>query len=160
VFRRLLVAVDGSTHAERALHEAIDLAEATKATLTVLVVVPRPSSWLLGSPFGPAIDVPEIEEQVEREYEKLLDTSVAEVPDDVPVTKLLVRGAAAPAIIEQAERGHHDLIVMGSRGRGEVRSLVLGSVSHHVLQGTAVPTLIVHDEQSESEAAPESRQVS
>lgn len=156
MFRRLLVAVDGLTHAERALREAIDLAEATKATLTVLAVVPRPSSWLLGSPFGPAIDVPDLEEQVVGEYEKLLDASVAEVPDDVPVTKLLVHGAAAPAIIEQAQRGHHDLIVMGSRGRSGVRSLVLGSVSHHVLQGTAVPTLIVHDEGPASETGAES----
>jgi Universal stress protein family len=54
-----------------------------------------------------------------------------------------------PAVIRQVAQGHHDLVVMGSRGRGAVRSTLLGSVSHFVLHQSPVPVLIVHAEQSQ-----------
>jgi nucleotide-binding universal stress UspA family protein len=52
-----------------------------------------------------------------------------------------------------AEGEDHDLIVMGSRGRGAIRSAVLGSVSHFVLTHATIPVVIVHDGSSESRAS-------
>jgi nucleotide-binding universal stress UspA family protein len=66
------------------------------------------------------------------------------VPDSVPVTTLFTDDPIRPALIEQIQRGGHDLIAMGSRGRGALRAALLGSVSHYVLNHGPIPVLIVH----------------
>jgi nucleotide-binding universal stress UspA family protein len=147
VFRNVLVAIDGSAHSERALAEAIDIAAPGRALLTIITSVPDPSSWLLtGGPYGGGVDFEALAEDTERDYRLLMESAVAQVPDDVSVTTVLAHGRAADRILEQLRQGQHDLIVMGSRGRGEVRSLLLGSVSHEVLNGSPAAVLIVHAE--------------
>jgi nucleotide-binding universal stress UspA family protein len=142
MFRQILVAFDGSPHAQRALADAIELAQANRGRLTVMAVVPDPNRWL-----GAACEVPVnlggLDESATQEYQAMLDCAVQTVPADVPVTKLVKRGVAAAAIIAEARDNHHDLIVMGSRGRGELRSLLLGSVSHAVLRCSPVPVLVI-----------------
>jgi nucleotide-binding universal stress UspA family protein len=145
VFRDILVAIDGSAHAARALAEAIDLAAAAHARLTILTSVPDPSTWLLaGAPYTGGIDFEALERESEQEYSDLLEAAVAAVPDGVPVTKTLAHGRPGEQILERLASAGHDLVVMGSRGRGEVRALLLGSVSHHVLYASRAAVLIVH----------------
>src|SRR5947209_17999705 len=134
MFRNILVAVDGSEHAAQALREAIDLAQTNRATLTVLTCMPDPAAWFVASTaYAGGVDFAALEQETEREYSQLLDHAVDSVPDDVSVRKVLARGRAAEHILRRLKSGEHDLVVMGSRGRGEVRSLPLGSVSHAVL---------------------------
>ncbi len=144
MFRRLLVAFDDSTHARKALDEAIDLARAGNATLTVLTVVPKTSIYATGGGYATPVHIEDLTEQRERAYESVLDAGVRAVPDDVSVTRLLKHGSPGPVIVDEANGGEHDLIVMGSRGRGPVRAFLLGSVSDHVLQESRVPVLVVH----------------
>jgi nucleotide-binding universal stress UspA family protein len=66
------------------------------------------------------------------------------VPNDLPVTTILTDTPIRAALLEQIKRGRHDLIVMGSRGRGAVRATLLGSVSHYVLNHSPIPALIFH----------------
>lgn len=149
MFRNILVAIDGSAHATLALEHAIDLAQQAHARLTVMVSVPDPSGWLLaGGAYGGAIDLEALAQETSREYNDLLERAVEKVPSDLPVAKILAHGPPAERILEQLEAGRHDLVVMGSRGRGDVRALLLGSVSHHVLNATRRAVLIVHADES------------
>ena len=156
MFHRLLIAFDGSAHAQRALAEGIALARTNHARLTVMTVAPEPSDWVMAGAYVAPNNLGEVREQTQRSYETVLNAAVNTVPDDVPVTKVVSWGAAAPAIVDEASAGDHDLIVMGSRGRGELRSLLLGSVSHHVLQASPVPVLVVH---ASEEAAQQEQEV-
>ncbi len=144
MFRNILVPVDGSSHAARALAESVDLAQVTKAELAVMTVVPEVSSWVLGSPDVSGLDLDAFIRETEREYRTLLDEAVSSGAGSLPVTKLLARGPAGPAIVEQVTAGEHDLVVMGSRGRGAMTSLLLGSVSRHVVHASSAAVLIVH----------------
>jgi nucleotide-binding universal stress UspA family protein len=144
MFRQLLVAFDGSSHAHRALAEAVEMAQANNGRLTVMAVVPDSNAWALNFGYEAGFDANGASDQIERDYQTMLDAAVDTVPDDVPVIKVLKHGAAGAEIVDVAGAGHHDLIVMGSRGRGELRSLLLGSVSHRVVQSSPVPVLLVH----------------
>jgi nucleotide-binding universal stress UspA family protein len=78
----------------------------------------------------------------------ILRAAVERVPDNVSVQTVMKSEPVRPALLEQIETGGHDLLIMGSRGRGAVRSVLLGSVSHYVLHHSPVPVLIVHAESS------------
>ena len=145
MFHRILVAIDGSEHAQRALSEAIDLAKLSNARLTVMTVHQTPANLLVG-PIVPPVDIQGLDEALQTEHEQLLEKALYQVPDDVSVVKVLAHGTPASAIVEQARKDGSDLIVLGSRGRGEVASMLLGSVSHQVLQRSTAPVLVVHVE--------------
>ncbi|MFN8160944.1 MAG: universal stress protein [Solirubrobacterales bacterium] len=144
MFERILVATDGSKHAERAIAEAVDLARATGGRLTLLTVVPQPSSWIIaGGGAPPPVTVGEIQEDIERGARLELERSRGLVPEDLRPESKLLTGSPGPAIVEEAGSGGYDVIVLGSRGRGPVGALLLGSVSNYVAQASKVPVLIV-----------------
>lgn len=144
MFRNILVAVDGSQHAERALNEAIELANAAKGRLTILTAVPRAPAWA-STPAVVAACQP-LGDELEREAGKILRDAEKRVPRDLPVTTILTPKPIRRALLTQISAGRHDLVVMGSRGRGAFSASLLGSVSHHVLHHSPVPVLIIHTE--------------
>jgi len=142
MFRSVLVAVDGSADAEEALTQAIDLADSEHARLTLIAgVTGLPSAAYVGLS-GPAFAV--MQADARSSAEAVLRRARERVPDDLPVTTILTDEPIRPALIEQIKRGGHDLIAMGSRGRGAMRAALLGSVSHYVLHHSSIPVLIVH----------------
>jgi nucleotide-binding universal stress UspA family protein len=143
MFRRLLVAFDGSCHARRALTEAVELAQVNNGTLTVMTVAPEPTFWAF-SGYDTPVNVDRLADELKREYQTMLDRAVDGLPADLRVTKILQRGDPARLIAGEANAGRHDLLVVGSRGRGELRSFLLGSVSHEVLHASHLPVLVVH----------------
>jgi nucleotide-binding universal stress UspA family protein len=143
VFRNILVAIDGSPTARRALEEATDLAEALNARLTLISVAPEVPS----SAYRAGIDVKALEREVEAETDKLLRESVASIPEELPVTTILKRGHVGERIVEQLKAADHDLLAMGSRGRGRLATNVLGSVAAYVHYHARVAMLVMHPEE-------------
>jgi nucleotide-binding universal stress UspA family protein len=149
MFHNILVALDGSAAADKALTDAIDLASSQHARLTLFTaIVPPP----VGAYYGAAGDaVTTMINDAKAEAEAIVRRGRDSVPDDVSVTTVVSMEPVLPALIGQIEDGGHDLVVMGSRGRGAVRSALLGSTSHYVLNHSRIPVLILHPEQASPE---------
>jgi len=145
MFHNILVAVDGSAHADQALTHAIDLAESEHTRLTLMTAagdLPTSAFLIAAGVTGQLI------EDARAEAAAILRRARDRVPDDLPVTTVLTDQPIRRALIDQIKAGHHDLVVMGSRGRGAVRAALLGSASHYVLNHSPIPVLIVHADRS------------
>jgi nucleotide-binding universal stress UspA family protein len=145
MFHDILVAVDDSPHAHQALTHAIDLAECEHTRLTLITAVsevPATAYWIASEETGKLLA------NCRERARAVLRQARDRVPADLPVTTVLSDQPIRIALIQQIKDGRHDLVVMGSRGRGAVRSALLGSVSHYVLHHSPVPVLIVHVDRS------------
>jgi nucleotide-binding universal stress UspA family protein len=142
VFRDILVAVDGSETAGRALEAAASLAEALNSRLTIIAVAPEVPSFA----YRAGIDAGALEEEARKETEKLLGKAVESLPDGLPVTTVLKHGHAGERIVEQIRSGQHDLLALGSRGRGRVATNLFGSVGAYVHYHSRIAMLVIHPE--------------
>ena len=143
MFTKILLATDGSPNAERALAYARDLAIREKALVYVVNTFP-PVPTQLGSPWYDRRIVSNISksEKVAKEAaEKLQKAGVDTIVE-------VLEGPPADAILRVADTQKCDLIIMGTRGHGDLISLILGSVSHRVLSRAHLPVLIVKNGQA------------
>jgi nucleotide-binding universal stress UspA family protein len=138
MFKKILLATDGSPRAEEASKYAGDLALRDDAQVIIVHAVLQAPSYV-GEPLqGELIshNIAEGKRVAGQVAEKLRRANV-----DVIVEVL--EGPPADAILRVADVRQPDLIVMGSRGHGDLTSLLLGSVSHRVLAHAHVPLMIV-----------------
>lgn len=138
MFKRILLATDGSPDARQALAFARDLALRDDAQVFVVHAF-EPVPTYLGDPIEGRVLARHVAagEEVANEAGGKLQE------DGVNVTVEVLEGPAADAILNVAQVRECDLIVMGSRGHGALASLFLGSVSHRVLAHCPAPVLIV-----------------
>jgi nucleotide-binding universal stress UspA family protein len=142
MFHNILVSIDGSDHSDRALHEAIDIARADQARLTILTAINQPPVWAASAMAAGACAVTAAE--LEKEAVGVMRRAVEQVPKDIPVTTIISRKPIRNALARCVEKAEYDLLVMGSRGRGALSASLLGSVSHYALNHMPIPVLIVH----------------
>lgn len=128
MIKKIMVPMDGSDHAKKALEHASDLALKYKAFLHLIHVV----SPLASIPYQEVLE--RVQESQEKFAKEILDEAVKEVKKKgiTNFQSTMILGDPAREIVEFARRSGIDMIVMGSRGAGGVESLVLGSVSHKV----------------------------
>jgi len=145
MFEKILFATDGSADAREALSYAGDLALRDGAQVIVVHAFESVPGYL-GEPMQDEI----IERRVSHARD-LTDEAVQALQGrGVSTETELLEGPPADAILRVAATQDVDLIVMGSRGRGAVTSLLLGSVSHRVLAHTHAPVLVVRAEDDQS----------
>ena len=141
-FSRILAAYDGSKLSRKALNKAIDIAEHyPEAELHVAHVIQYPVMVL-----GEAMISASAEVQKEHydKSEELLD-EVKQILQPLPNKTQTVQlvGQAASVILDYANTNECNLIVIGSRGVSNLQEIMLGSVSHDVVQHSKVPVLVV-----------------
>ena len=134
--RRIVVGVDGSAGSTKALDWAI--AEAVHFPATLELVTAWMFPMALGYVFAKTPD------EVRREVQRIAEASVsyvAEVAPEVLVTTTLREAEAGPALIDLSAGA--DLLVVGSRGHGGIRELLLGSVGTYCARHAPCPIVIV-----------------
>jgi len=142
---RMLVATDGSPHARKAAELAARLAGKLHAAEVMLVHLGHLPTIVFAAAAGSGmVDFAGLEEAMEQAGRAILNTTLqAFVKLDCPVAQVYRRGDPSAEILSAAWVHTADLIIMGSRGLGQISGLILGSVSERVLRGARVPVLIV-----------------
>jgi nucleotide-binding universal stress UspA family protein len=144
--KRILVAIDSSQNARGALEAAVELAKGLKAELRIAHVVYIPTLfWSMGVP-GSAVPTDKIEEEAASVARELLanavkfakDSGAADVKDEL-VTDLV---SPYQGIVQLAEHDDADVIVIGTRGNGGFKKLLLGSVANSVLHYAGCSVLV------------------
>lgn len=139
MLKNIVLAFDGSEYSNRALQYAKTFAERFEATLWLVHVFTHTSD-LLGY------------EDYEKFYSKrkaggqaLLDEALQELSNTrLDVREKLQEGPEAESILNIAKTCQADLIVMGTRGHGTLKGLLVGSVSRKVIHHSSCPVMVVH----------------
>lgn len=140
---RILLAVDGSVHSDLALEVVATTHWPHGSRVRIVSVIPEagvvPLDWAFDT--APGVD-PELEPA--RHHHLALDRAQRDLAGPSRhVESMALHGRAASAIVDEARAWDADLIVVGSRGRGVWRSMLLGSVSAEVVDHAACPVLVV-----------------
>jgi len=146
MFKRILVATDGSSLSKKAVTSAIELAAQNNADLVALNVIPRyPRSYLEGSMTFSAEDIGRIEQQWAEKAQAMLDTVSARAKESGVRIQTATANSdlVAESIIAAAKKYKSDLIVMASHGRKGIKRLLLGSETQHVLAHSTLPVLVL-----------------
>jgi nucleotide-binding universal stress UspA family protein len=137
---KILVPVDGSENAFRAFEHALFLSKSTGAHLTAMHVIESPPTVYVESQKL----LNELLANYRKESSKILDKCKAVADKSgVKIETVIAEGDAASSITGYAQKGGFDLIVVGSRGLGRFKEMVLGSTSSKVLQHAKCPVMVV-----------------
>jgi nucleotide-binding universal stress UspA family protein len=136
MFNRILVAIDGSSYWQEALPATVEIAKRFDGEVLVL----HASEHDRGRAVVYSLETPAAATaMVAGAVKKLQDVGLTAKGQLVDVAA----GHVAKAIVETAKANGSDLIVMGSRGLSDVQGILLGSVTHKVIQAAAIPVLVI-----------------
>jgi nucleotide-binding universal stress UspA family protein len=137
--RKIGVGYDASDESLAALDAACDLARRFRAKLRVIRVFDATEVGTPGLAVGPAYA--EVYQEVEERQRADLERCVAELPADITAEGMFLAGGAGRELVEQSHIV--DLLLVGSRGYGPLRAVLLGGVSHALVRAAACPVIVL-----------------
>jgi nucleotide-binding universal stress UspA family protein len=143
LYKKILVAIDGSRHSLKALSHAVMLARTFNAEISILYVsVLSQQVPLYDQVKGSKIPANASTDPVNF-AKTILAEAIEQVPEGIPVQTHNELGEPRTAITDFAAQNGYDIIVVGSRGLGAISGLLLGSVSTYVVHHSPCPVLVV-----------------
>jgi nucleotide-binding universal stress UspA family protein len=136
----VVVGIDGSEAGDAALRLAVEEASLRGARLRIVCAWDMPAAYFTGG-LLPSDDLMSGFELHARDVTEAALAQVAELDASVECEAMTPRGHAADLLVQESTGA--DLLVVGSRGLGGFRTLLLGSVSQHVVHHATCPVLIV-----------------
>lgn len=136
MYKKILVALDGSEHSNRAFNEAINLSKMADSKMTIMhIYLTKSSAFLLPNQAA--------YEKLKSQGEKILAEAKKKAESKgVLVETLLVEGDIVNQIVTTAKEGKYDLIVVGARGLTELQAKMLGSISEGVIKRAPCPVIV------------------
>ena len=145
-YKKIMVPYDGSEHAKNALLHACDLASAAEnATIYIASICNMVAAM---SNFD-QVSIAEgcltttLAQELENQCKADLEEATGLIPKGIAHEELFEIGSPGPALLELADDNHIGLIVMGSRGLGQIKGIFMGSVSSYMVSRAKCPVFII-----------------
>jgi nucleotide-binding universal stress UspA family protein len=148
----VVVGVDGSVASRAALTAAVEEAERLDGVVEIVTTYQVVDHWTdLGSVVVPAVE--QLREEAERPVREMVEALRADRPGTAgpDISIEVLEGTAGDALTRRSREA--DLLVVGSRGRGAFRALLLGSVALHCAMHASCPVLVVRPGSDRATAA-------
>ncbi|MED3645739.1 universal stress protein [Halalkalibacterium halodurans] len=137
MMKKILLATDGSVQSQRSAEQAIQLATAFNGVIDVVHVIDaeRAKHDALKN-ITPAA--------LEQDRKQRLNPVLTNIKKEgIPYKLHFLKGEPGPSIVDFANKGEYDWVILGSRGLNPLQTMVLGSVSHKVAKRVKWPVMIV-----------------
>ena len=147
MFKKILVAIDGSDPSLHALETAAQIALTHDSELTILTVAPYPPPMITEDAMPNYL--PQYQDDLRESYKKMLQKTNTELQEKHPTLKtvpIVMEGKPAKTITEAAKARQTDLIIIGSRGTSGIIDWMLGTVSQQIANSCTAPVLIIKDQ--------------
>ena len=140
MFTKILVPVDGSDNSYKALEAALVLSEKLGSNISVVNVMEQvPITHIESEKL-----LSELLEAYKKENQEILSkcSDIAH-QKGITIKTVLLQGNPAPVILDYSKKGNFDLVIMGSRGMGKFKELILGSVSSKIVHHSPCAIMII-----------------
>ena len=139
MFKNIVIAFDGSEYSHKALMCAKSIAERFEANLWLVHAFSNPADFM------GVTDHEKLSAKRKAAAQAVLDDARQKLGrTSFVVNEELPEGPEAESILEEAEKCKADLIVMGTRGFGTLKGLLVGNVSRKVIHFSSCPVMVVH----------------